>query len=433
MATALVETRDQAWSPVIERLEAAALDCIQTGLAALADRYHGAGAHLVLGARLGFLATPVPGRPPRVEPSTDQRLAEADELAGLRVAECRDGLDGPALRRFAAGPLYVVADAFDMPWTPYRGQRHMDHSVLLVPAGDEFAVVDPYHNDTQWGPARPGVWRLAAAGLDAAVEGGASAMVVVAGRRPVLDAAKVLGGNAAVLAAAGPDVARYLAAAREALDRVDEMERLVLDVWVLGRSRLLHAAWLATVPGLPAPLLAAARSRAEDWLRLAAQSYVGVRRLQRGSALPPSVIQRLAELLDGDAELAEQLAAVQLPPAAGSAKAEAPRAVPAGSSAGGPGSVPAEAPAGAPVPAEVREVVVDAVRLVLRLEEEAARRPRPFRAIPDFNSFRLVDVIERVELQLGVHLDADDLTQDALQDVDSLSGLFARAVERARR
>jgi len=67
----------------------------------------------------------------------DQRLAEAQELAGLRVTEQRGGLDGQGLRRFVAeaGPLYVVSDTFTMAWTPYRDQRHMDHSFLLVPSG----------------------------------------------------------------------------------------------------------------------------------------------------------------------------------------------------------------------------------------------------------------------------------------------------------
>src|SRR6266516_436285 len=111
VAATLVETRDRVWSPVLEGLTAPALDCVQTGLAAIADRHHGAGAHLVLGARLDFTASIGPGRVPTVEVPVGQRLAEARELAGLVVAERRDGLDGSRLRDFAAeaGTLYVVA------------------------------------------------------------------------------------------------------------------------------------------------------------------------------------------------------------------------------------------------------------------------------------------------------------------------------------
>src|SRR2546423_7302854 len=195
VAATLVETRDQVWSPVLDDLTAPALDCVQTGLAALADRHHGAGAHLVLGARLGFPVSTVPGRPPTVEVPVEQRLAEAWELAGLRVAERRDGLDGPGLRRFAAeaGTLYVIADAFTMPWTPYRGQRHLEHSFVLAPG---CTVVDPYHNETQWGMARPGVWRLSDAELDAAVGIGVSALVIAAEPLPELDPAAGLARDA---------------------------------------------------------------------------------------------------------------------------------------------------------------------------------------------------------------------------------------------
>jgi acyl carrier protein len=396
--TELIETRDQTWSPVLNELRAEALDCIQTGLAALADREHGDGAHLVLGARLGFTITP--GSPPTAEVPVEQRLAEAEQLAGLRVVERRDGLDGPALRDFAdeiAGPLYVVADTFAMAWTPYRGQRHMDHSFLLIPSGDTYTVVDPYHNDTQWGSARPGVWRLVAADFDAAIGTGSSAMVITAARRPRLDPGTVLAANARGLTAAGPDMAGYLAQVRDGLTEAAAVEAMVLDVWLIARSRLLHAEWLRTVPGLPAALVAETGQQADEWLRLTAQSYLGLRRVQRGAALPPSIVERLAELLDGDVELAVRLAE---------------RVAPEG-----------------PVAAAVRE----AVRTVLRLDEAGDWLTSPFRSLPNFNSFRLVDIVELVESRLGVTVDAEDLTVDALRDVDSLTRLFARAVGRADR
>jgi hypothetical protein len=386
---------------VLDRLNAPALDCIQTGLAALADLHHGSGTHLALGARLGFTAATVPGRPPTVEAPVHQRLAEAGELAGLRVTERRSGLDGAGLRAFAAaaGPLYVVADAFDMAWTPYCGQRHMEHSFVLLPGDGWYKVVDPYHNETEWGVARPGVWRLSATDLDAATGDAASAMVVVADQRPVLDASGLLAANARALSAARPDVTAYLELVRAGVDRLDGVDALVLDIWLIGRSRLLHAAWLGTVTGLPAPLLAAAQEHAQDWLRLAGQSYVGMRRVQRGAELPPSVVQRLDELLGADMTLAARLA-------------DAVDAVDA---------------------VDVEAAVVEAVRAVLRLHDAGAVDPsRPFRTLPNFNSFRLVEVIERLESRLGVELDADDLTLDALHDVDSLARLFVRTLGRLR-
>ncbi|TCO60697.1 acyl carrier protein [Actinocrispum wychmicini] len=378
----VLETRDQLWSPVLETLSAQALDCIQTGLSAVVDRFCGAGAHVVLGARQEFVPRIEAGRPPTLEPPVDKRLAEARELAGLHVTDRRDGLDGPALRRFAdeAGPLYVLSDTFTMSWTPYRGQRHMDHSYLLIGSGDRYAVVDPYHNDTQWGPARPGVWRLSSADLDAAVGTGASAMVISADGLPDIDPTAILADNARNLAAA-LDIAGYVAHVRSGLDSVAAIESLVLDIWILGRSRLLHAAWLDTVPGIPADEV---RRQADEWLRLAAQSYLGLRRAIRGEPVPPSILDRFEELLAEDVEVAGRLA--------------------------------------------VRAAVVDAVRTVMRVDDVSVT----FRAMPDFSSFRLVDIIERVESRLDLTLDAEDLTLESLHDTDSLTHLFVTAAGRVR-
>jgi hypothetical protein len=250
----------------------------------------------------------------------------------------------------------------------------MDHSFLLVQSGDR--VVDPYHNDTQWGAARPGVWRLSNADLDAAVSGGASAMVITASDQPKLDPATILAANADSF-----DIGSYLSVIRT--DTAEAVESLVLDIWLLGRAWLLHASWLEAVS---APLVAEVDTHGQEWLRLASQSYVALRRVQRGAPIPPSVLERLAELLTEGADLAAQLA--------------------------GP----------------VRSAVVEAVQAVLRVDEVSGA----FRAMPNFNSFRLVDVIERVESRLGVTLDAEDLTLESLHDVDSLTRLFATVAERVR-
>ena len=120
---------------------------------------------------------------------------------------------GRAAARAAGGhsPLYVVADTFTMSWLPYAGNQHMEHSFLLVDAGEHCVVVDGYHNSTQWGDARPGTWRMSAADFDAAVPR-ATAMTVVADGAPVLDRAAVLRDNAAALRAEADRIEDYLAA-----------------------------------------------------------------------------------------------------------------------------------------------------------------------------------------------------------------------------
>src|SRR4051794_25024131 len=72
-----------------------------------------------------------------------------------------------------------------------------------------------------------------------------------------------------------------------------------------------------------------------------------------------------------------------------------------------------------------RRARVEARAAVRRIPVDAPAG-RPLRDLPSFNSFRLVDAIERVEARLGVELGPDDLGAASLRDVDSLCAAFAR-------
>lgn len=359
-------TYDRIWTPVLETVRTDALDCVQTNLAAMADRLGGAGAHLALGAPLRFETEPGAAR---VAASLEHRLAAADDLLGLRVERRWEGIDGPALRALVAehGPLHVVADAFGLQWTVLFGRQHSDHTFIL--AGPN-TVVDAYHDDTAWGACRPGVWRITDAELDACVP---SATVLRLAAGPATACEDVLRVNAHSLAAAGPAIEAYLAASVPS--------DLVLDIWLLGRSRLLHAAWLER-QGLPAAEMAA---QARAWLTLASTSYVVLRRSAGGA--PASVVDELRELLREDAAVAARLAA------------------------GG-----------------IRAALVDVVGEVLRIDERGGVAGAALRDLPNYNSLRLVEIVERAEVRLGVRLDDTDLTPQALRDVDSLCAAFERRV-----
>ncbi|PZG02543.1 acyl carrier protein [Micromonospora deserti] len=405
-----VPTRSREWTPILAGLRADLLDCLQVNLAALADRAYRPGAHLAFGAALRFDPAPGPAGPPTVVAGPDQRLAEADELLGLRVDQRWDDVSGARLRELVTrrAPLYVVADAFTMGWLPYAGNQHMEHSFLLVEGGQTCLVVDGYHNSTQWGDVRPGAWRLSAAEFDAAVPR-ASAMTITAVGAPSLDRAVVLRTNAAVLSRATNRIEEYLSAVRDRAGEPEVASQLVLDVWLLGRSRALHAAWLAAQP----ERIGAAETagQAESWLALAAQSYVTMRRVRRNGAFPAAVLDQLAELLRGDVALARRLAGDDAPPVAT-----------------GPASPPPE-----PVdPDQIRAVLVAEVGAVFGVGAEVLATGPALRTLPGFNSFRLVEVIERVETRLGVEVDPDHLTGTALHDLDSLHALFRRARQSAR-
>jgi acyl carrier protein len=391
-------SRDGAslWDGVLAGLHADALDCLQTTVALVADRAHGRGTHLALGSRWRFPVRSAAGGFAVQVPLQD-RLAEASRLLGMCVGTPRGPLDGAAVRAHVAeaGAAYVVADAYALPWLPYAGHQHMPHSFLLERAHDGHAVVDGYRNDTEWGPARPGVWQLSAAEVDQALTMGALVVDVASGASPPrLDATAVLADNAARARDAEPDIAGYTATALARLDQPNGIDGLVLDIWLLARERLLHAAWLARIDRAAA---AEVFARVEEWQRLAAQSYVTMRRTRRGGPPNTALVDDVGRSLRADAALAVQLA-------------------------------PRPAACGVDL---VETTVTDVLRETLDLDVGTIRRAETLRDLPGFNSFRLVDVIERVERRLDVRLPGDFAAGD-LRDVPGLCRMFTAALRETR-
>ncbi|MEU7477850.1 acyl carrier protein [Lentzea sp. NPDC042327] len=310
-------------------LRAELMDCLQVNLAILADLRHGPGSHVALGAELTG------------ESTLDRRLDEASRLLGLQVVKRHDDA---VLRDRATDELqYAVADAFDLSWVPYAGHQHMEHSFLFRDDGDACEVVDGYHNGTQWGNARPGVWRVSWDEL------------------PRATVVELAFGELPAPRAISPFVSTVDVEATCA-----DVEQMVLDIWLLARSRGLHAVWLDS---------AAFEEHVREWNVLAAHSYVAMRRVLRGGALVPSVAAELTRLLARDEELTR-----------------------------------------------VRSVVAAELSDVLGNRVHSGRTP--LREFPGFSSFRLVDVIERVEARLGVEVAAEALTPESLRDLDSLCVLF---------
>jgi acyl carrier protein len=367
--TTLAETYDPVFSALLETVRADALDCVQANLAVLADWHGKVGAHLELGAPLRFDTEVGPTGVPRVASSVPYRLAAAHDLLGLRVAERWDGVSGVELGDLVAehGPLYVLGDAYDLAWTPYAGHQHTEHTFILSTSD---TVVDAYRDETPWGPHYPGTWRISPGDLPPV-----TAFLLAADAVPARPG--VLAANARAMSEALPAIATYLDANSAG------SERVVLDIWLLGRSRLLHAAWL-TRHGIDAE---AADAQARAWLSFASQSYVAWRR----GGLSPTVLAEMSRLLHEDVELAAKLAAFEVRPQH-----------------------------------DVKAVVVTAIGEVLRVTEDTVRAASALRELPGFNSFRLVDIIERAETQLDVRLKDEDLTAESIRDVEALCAAFIR-------
>ncbi|WNZ06261.1 acyl carrier protein [Streptomyces sp. 11x1] len=345
------------------------LDCVQSNLAVLADRHHGPGSHLALGAVLRFTPRTGPDGLPTVEPAAADQLAA---VADIGLTE-RLRLHGVAPARLAAlareyGPLYVMADTYDMPWLPYHRQRHMEHSYLVAAEGDRALIVDAYHSHTPWGLASPGEWTMDWSELPV------SSLVVVF--EPA-----AAGAPAVAPVTEHGDIDAYVAAYANHPDRFAALDRLTTETWLLARSRRLHAAFLAR-EGLPTgPETAAYLERLD---RLAEQAFLAMRRVQRGRPEPDRLLTDLADALRADREVF----------------------------------------AG---PDPLRARVTDTVADVLGTNTATVRAAPSLTEIPGFNSFQVVEIVEALEERLGVEFAAEDLLPENLHRIDDLCRLAQAA------
>ncbi|MEU6847305.1 acyl carrier protein [Streptomyces sp. NPDC046716] len=369
-------------------------DCVQVNLAILADRWHGEHTHLNLGAELRFRPTPGTAGLPTVERTVADQLAHSAPLLGLDILT-RERL-GPGEPPTPAPGRYVVADAYHLPWVPYVGQRHMDHSFLLETDDDAApVVVDGYYNETPWGSARPLTRHLTPAELAAAVPGAATTVTFApAARRPAPPAA--------VTDLAGDDtVDAYVAAYAGHPDRPAAFDRLTLETWLLARSRRLHARFLEGPSGAGDPVREA---HVAAWEALAESVYVGYRRVARGRPEPTGVFDRLRTQLGRDREVFATHTA----------------AAPAQQDGG-----PAE------VPAPLLDRVADTVATVLGVDVAAVRDARSLADLAGFTSFRVVEIVERLEQDLSVECAADDLVPENLHHLDGVGRIVLSALHAA--
>lgn len=295
-------------------VDTAALDCLQVNAAVVADALHGPGTHLRLGARLRFAPRTAAGASlPTVEPSPAEHIAALGEPLGLRLT-AREPVDcGRELLAHLpqdGSPLYAVADAFAMPWLPYHGHQHMDHSLLLraAGAGERVEVIDAYDNETPFGRADPVVCAFDREACAALFDGVRTLPVTVApAPLSAWTAGDVLAWNAAhareVLGSGA--AARYASSFRDHGDPEEACAALLLETWLLNRSRRLHAGWAARSGTGPDHARRAAE-QAAAWDVFAGQCYLAMRRVQRGRPVPPQIHDRLADLVTADAVLAAE-------------------------------------------------------------------------------------------------------------------------------
>ncbi|WP_149828632.1 acyl carrier protein [Streptomyces tailanensis] len=177
----------------------------------------------------------------------------------------------------------------------------------------------------------------------------------------------------------GP-AAEYLRGYAEHPDRRAALDAFTLETWLLARSRRLHAAYLEEFSG--APMKEPVRRHLEGWDGLVEHAYLAFRRVDRGRAEPPGLFERAAAALRGDTAVFGAGAAV-------------------------------------------REVVAS----VLGIDESALTAGK-LTDRPEFNSIRMVEVVEILEERFAVEFAPADLVPENLQSIEGLCSLLNRALDR---
>jgi hypothetical protein len=222
-------------------------------------------------------------------------------------------------------PVIVQGDAFLMPWLPYYGRQHMNHSFIVEAVGDGMLdVADAYYNKTEWGEAAPTRTLLPARALQPLAETARAAgeppflMLEPVGEPQPLDVAGVLRQNAAQIR--GQLGERKLMTAfsqyyADAITAPGAAERFSLACWLIARDRALHARWLgdlAADQGSPVGAHVAeafAERVAAPWQQALRFSYLLQRRVKAGKSAPDSAFQQI----EREIEPAEIQAAGLLP------------------------------------------------------------------------------------------------------------------------
>ena len=217
------------------------------------------------------------------------------------VAEWREALG-------RGEPVLVVGDAFDLPWVPYHGRKHLDHGFVVEGVEDGVThVVDAYDNVTQWGRAEPLATTVPVADLAAALEDGSWTLLVRVGDAAPLDLGERLADNAAAIVAAEADGSyrRFV----EAHSEPDEptLDNLTLQTWLLARNRSLHARWLADQEELGDLPERFESEVVAAWRRTAETAYMALRRVSAGRQPPPAALHAAEAAVAAEPALAAEL------------------------------------------------------------------------------------------------------------------------------
>jgi hypothetical protein len=224
-------------------------------------------------------------------------------------------------------PVLIFGDAYFMPWLPYFGREHMEHTFIVdgVSADQRLLhLVDAYANKTEWGEATPIETYLPAMALERIVQAldtarSGSFLIVGQAEQPAaLDLPALLRRNAAQILVQLRDKARlshYSQYYASNVTDVAAIKQFVLDCWLIARSRALHGLWLADVARDQPELLdstfveAFAQDVVAPWQRVSEFAYILFRRVSQGRAAPDACFRMVEQTIQpNEVRVAEVLA-----------------------------------------------------------------------------------------------------------------------------
>jgi hypothetical protein len=323
MDDGLQELRCLSWS----RVDADALDCVAVNVAVLLDFLGIADVRTPFAAEWHFAFEPA-------NEAAHLRLTRSSLMEAVRRycgciiephAVTLGETTADELSRLAArGPFLVFGDAYHMPWLPYVGHQHMEHSVIVAGAGDDdMRIVDAYVIRTEWGDSQPIATSVPACILIDSMKALVSERRGIAWtiRRtnpvPQIDLMAILGDNVDEIVRALAQRHALRSFARHYQERSGELAALrdfTLNCWLVARARQLHARWLQDrardCPDLVSTEFAENFDTAvvRPWQKTSEFAYISLRRRQSGRLPPDAVFGMIIDQMEpAELEAAKRL------------------------------------------------------------------------------------------------------------------------------
>lgn len=312
--------------------DSAYLDCLNDNLAVLLDQLGVRDVRTPFACQWYFDFDPAAARGPVLESLPVEELIREQTGCTLQTFQFERGRAveqcGDLVQR--GQPVLVFGDAYLMPWLPYFGREHMEHSFIVdgISADHKLLhIVDAYTNRTEWGMAEPTATCLPALGLEPIIHdfdsphSGSFWIMRQTATATAADFGALLKRNADQMSGQAREdgplavFCRYYA---QAITDVPAIKAFTLACWLIARARAYHHLWLSDVvrarPDLLDPGFADlfAQDVVQPWQRVSEFAYILFRRVSQGRTPPDTCFQMLAQTVRPQESRAAALLAEQL-------------------------------------------------------------------------------------------------------------------------